>query len=86
MVRSVPPSIDFTVYGPLGLLTLMCVYGMIHVWRARERDREAHQAEMRAMVDRYVAHTETSSERYQTLARELYQLLESVERNRRPRG
>lgn len=80
------------IYGPLGILALLACLVAINLYRdlkeeraARLADATKHNAEMRAMEERYIAKTETQIEKYHELSKTLNQTLDSAFR-RYPRN
>lgn len=70
--------VDLTVYGPLGLITTICIVAVIVMYRDMRKERQGHQAEMKALEERYITKTEQNMEKYHVLAESMNRLLESV--------
>lgn len=79
----------FLVYGPLGLISLICLLAAIRFYRDKERaaeahadalatERDQHAKEMRAMEERYITKAETWMEKNHELASSINQVLESI--------
>ena len=66
-------------YGGLGLLTLASVTAAIHVYRDKIRQDEAHRAEMKVMLDRYIQSMNTFQEKLTSFAEKVHDLTVRLE-------
>jgi hypothetical protein len=68
----------FLQYGALGAVAVFGILWAMRKDREVTRQREQHQEEMRAVLERYVAKAESWSEKYYELTRELRDLVKAL--------
>lgn len=77
-VEQIPAQL--LAHGPLGLLCLLLLYAVVHLYKKQREMEEKYRADLNALVDRYVAKAETWVEKGTELASNLNKVLESITR------
>lgn len=95
-VTGVPTS-AFLNFGAIGLVALLCVSATVYMFLTLQRERnkytadlkaseDAHREEMKALVERYIAASNTHVKEYHALADKITAVLESLTRRVERRG
>ena len=78
-------STTLKVYGPLGILALLTTFAAIKLYRDRDRDRQAFEAErkewdkeMRTLEERYVTKAETWMSKYAEFSQAATQVVDAT--------
>lgn len=85
---------QLVVYGPLGVLCVVLLFALFHLYRQKEKLttdyqneirklQEDHRAEIKILMERHIAKAETWVEKGNELAAKLQAVLESILKNQR---
>jgi hypothetical protein len=69
-----------TVYGPLGILSLLTTVAAIKLYRDKNAAEERHRDEMTTMVAREIERSTTIVDRYHAFAEKLHDVADRLER------
>lgn len=73
-----PLSDQLLVNGPLGLVCLILLYAVRHLYKALENERAQHREEIKALMERHIGKAETWVEKGHELANSLNSVLTSL--------
>jgi hypothetical protein len=77
-VEQIPAAL--LAHGPLGLLCLLLLGAVRHLYKQKESADDRHRTEMNALMDRHIAKAEAWAEKGTELAQNLNRVLDSITR------